>query len=200
MRSSVLFVFSPAYSWTSQPVLCEWRWLVGVYMWAPGLKTWPGFKDIHQRTDASGFRVCCYTDSYSFTPFHSTVVYFKMDWAADNFFLPITALDSPPDLTLWHTASNAASVDLWTHQWLNFKPQSMMENSSHVILIWLSFLDILSALSAQTYKLMLLLWSTLWRRRGRGAGQRGRGGKNSITQWWWGQMLSVIRSWVIQWV
>lgn len=86
VQSSVLFVFSPAYSRTSQPVLCEWRWLVGVYMCAPGLKTWPGFKDIHQRTDASGFRVCCYTDSYSFTPFHSTVVYFKMDWAAGFFF------------------------------------------------------------------------------------------------------------------
>lgn len=57
---------------------------------------------------------------------------------------------------------------------------------------WTIFsLDRLSALPAQTYKLMSQLWSALWRRRRRGAGQRGRGGKNSITQWWWGQMFSV---------
>lgn len=57
---------------------------------------------------------------------------------------------------------------------------------------WTIFpLDRLSALPAQTCKLMSQLWSALWRRRRRGAGQRGRGGKNSITQWWWGQMFSV---------
>lgn len=36
---------------------------------------------------------------------------------------------------------------------------------------------------------MLQLWSALWRWRRRGAGRRGRGGKNSTTHWWWGQAL-----------
>lgn len=54
----------------SQPVVSEWRCLVpGVctYMCAPGLKTWPEFKDLHQRTDASGIGDDVCTDSHSFT-------------------------------------------------------------------------------------------------------------------------------------
>lgn len=48
-------------------------------------------------------------------------------------------------------------------------------------------LHYLCVVLVQIYKPTLLLWSALWRRRGRGAGQRGKGEKNSITHWWWGQ-------------
>lgn len=40
---------------------------------------------------------------------------------------------------------------------------------------------------AQNCKLMLQLWSALWRTKRRGAAQRGRGGKSSTMRWWWGQ-------------
>lgn len=38
---------------------------------ATGLKTWPEFKDLHQRTDASGFAVDCDTHFHSGNGFTS---------------------------------------------------------------------------------------------------------------------------------